>query len=410
MGIKEEKALEEQYVMPTFARKDVEFVSGEGMYLTDATGKRYLDFLAGIAVCSLGHCHPKVVGAIVEQAQKLIHVSNYFYIEHRGELARKLSDLLDREAPAEGRAGWKMFFANSGAEANECAIKLARLHARRRAEARGADPDAAPATVITLVKSFHGRTLATLAATGQSKLHHGFEPMPEGFCPTPIDDADALRRLMDAVGDSVCAIMMEPIQGESGVHPCSVEFMGCARELCDETGALLIFDEVQTGIFRTGRPFAFQHAAVIPDVVTMAKGIASGIPAGACAARGELGDTLQAGQHGSTFGGSNIACAAALATLDELDSEDACARITRVGERLVQGLASLDGVRDVRGSGLMVGADVVEGLDAPGIVARALEAGLVLNATGPQTLRFLPPLICEERHVDEAVSILASLL
>lgn len=407
MGFDQEKQLEKSYVMPTFARKDVEFVSGEGMYLTDASGKRYLDFLSGIGVCSLGHCHPKVVSAITEQANKLIHVSNYFYIEGRGELAEKLSDLLERDKPEEERVPWKTFFANSGAEANECAIKLARLHAQKRAEAQGNDPESAPSLIITLVKSFHGRTLATLSATGQSKLHHGFEPMPEGFLPTPINDAEALTRLMESVGDSVCAIMAEPIQGESGVHPCTSEFLAVARKLCDETGALLIFDEVQCGIFRTGKPFAFQHANVTPDVVTMAKGIASGVPAGACAARGDVGDTMQPGQHGSTFGGSNIACAAALATLGELDSEQVCRRIQRTGAYLAEQLAALPGVHNVRGQGLMAGADVQ---DAPGVVARALEAGLVLNATGPETLRFLPPLVCEESHVDEAIKLLKDTL
>lgn len=407
MGFAEEKQLEEQFVMPTFARKDVEFVTGSGMYLTDAAGKRYLDFLSGIGVCSLGHCHPKVVGALTEQVQKLIHVSNYFYIEDRGEVAQKLSCLLDEGVPEGERPGWKTFFANSGAEANECAIKLARLHAKKRAEAAGQDPEQAPALVITLVKSFHGRTLATLSATGQSKLHQGFEPMPEGFLPTPINDVEALERLMGTVGSNVCAIMMEPIQGESGVHPCAPEFLVAARKLCDETGALLIFDEVQCGIFRTGVPFAFQHAGVVPDVVTMAKGIASGMPAGACAARGAVGDTLQPGQHGSTFGGSNLACAAALATLTELDSEETRARVARAGAYLREQLAELPGVQNVRGEGLMVGADVA---DAPGVMARALEAGLIVNATGPETLRFLPPLICEEAHVDEATGILRGVL
>lgn len=407
MGFVEEKQLEERYVMPTFGRKNVEFVSGQGMYLTDAAGKRYLDFLSGIGVCSLGHCHPAVVSALTEQAKKLIHVSNYFYIEDRGEVAENLSCLLDRSIPEDARTGWKTFFANSGAEANECAIKLARLHAQRRAEAVGRDPKSAPSLIITLVKSFHGRTLATLSATGQSKFHHGFEPMLEGFVPTPINDVEALTRLVESVGSSVCAIMIEPIQGESGVHPCAPEFLAAARKLCDDTGALLIFDEVQCGIFRTGLPFAFQHGKVVPDVVTIAKGVASGMPAGACAARGELGDTLQPGQHGSTFGGSNLACAAALATLQELDSPEVCNRIQRVGEHLREKLATLPGAQNVRGEGLMVGVDVP---DAPDVVGRALGAGLVLNATGPGTLRFLPPLICEEVHVDEAVGILASLM
>ncbi len=406
----EEKTLEAQFVMPTFARKDVEFVAGEGMYLTDSSGKRYLDFLSGIGVCSLGHCHPAVVSAVTEQASKLIHVSNYFYIEGRGQLAAKLSDLLEREVPQGERKAWKSFFANSGAEANECALKLARLAAKKRFEAQGMEPSMAPTLVITLVKSFHGRTLATLSATGQSKLHHGFEPLPEGFLPTPINDVAALKNLMETVGDSVCAIMMEPIQGESGVHPCMPEFLQAARRLADSKGALLILDEVQCGLFRTGRPFAFQAAGIIPDVVTTAKGIASGIPAAACSARGDLGDVLQPGQHGSTFGGSNVAVSAALATLGELDKQEVRERVLHVGKALREGLSGLKGVQSVRGAGLMVGADLAEGLDAPSVMAKALEAGLVINATGPSTLRFLPPLICEESHVQEALSILKPLL
>lgn len=410
MTLQEQMNLEEQYVMPTFARKEVEFVRGNGMYLEDASGKRYLDFLSGIGVCSLGHCHPAVVGALTSQAEKLIHVSNYFYIENRGQLAEKLSELLEREVPEGQRTAWKTFFANSGAEANECAIKLARLAARHRFEAEGKDPDTAPTLIITLVKSFHGRTLATLAATGQSRLHQGFEPLPEGFLPTPINDIEALRRLMETVGHSVCAIMMEPIQGESGVNLCTPEFLQEARRLSQEAHALLILDEVQCGIFRTGRPFAFQAAGVIPDVVTMAKGIASGMPAGACAARGAFGDVLQPGQHGSTFGGSNLAVTVALATVRELDRPEHCARIQQVGATFRGMLADLPAIQSVRGEGLMVGADLQEGLSAPDITEAVLKAGLVVNATGSSTLRFLPPLICEESHGREAAETLASVL
>lgn len=410
MSLQQQKNLEEKYVMPTFARKDVEFVSGRGMYLEDDEGRRYLDMLSGIGVCSLGHCHPAVVEALTKQAEKLIHVSNYFYIEHRGQLAEKLSVLLEREVPEAERKPWKSFFANSGAEANECAIKLARLAAKRRFEAEGKDPDTAPSLVITLVKSFHGRTLATLAATGQSRLHQGFEPLPEGFLPTPINDIAALRHLMETVGPSVCAVMMEPIQGESGVNPCTPEFLQEARRLTQEQNALLILDEVQCGIFRTGHPFAFQAAGIVPDVVTMAKGIASGIPAGACAARGDAGDILQPGQHGSTFGGSNLAVSVALATLEQLDTPEVCSRIRRVGADFRAKMETISAITNVRGQGLMVGVDIHESLDAFALTTQALGEGLVMNATGPHTLRFLPPLICEEEHVREAVEKLSRLL
>lgn len=410
MTLEQEQQLEQTYMMPTFARKPVEFVSGQGMYLTDSKGKRYLDFLSGIGVCSLGHCHPALVQALQSQAAKLIHVSNYFYIEGRGQVAEHLSDLLERTVPEDKREPWKTFFANSGAEANECAIKLARLHAQNRMQAQGKDPLTAPAGVVTLVNSFHGRTLGTLAATGQEKFHHGFEPIPQGFVTVPINDCSALEDIMQRSKHHVCAIMLEPIQGESGVNVCSPEFLQTARRLATEAEALLIFDEVQCGLFRTGTPFAFQRARVTPDVVTMAKGIASGMPAGACAARGALGDTFAPGQHGTTFGGSNLAIACAHATLNQLDTPETTQRIARVGAYFREQLEALSGITSVRGEGLMVGADVQAGIDAPTVMAKALDAGLVCNATGPVTLRFLPPLICEEEHVDEAVSVLRSVL
>ncbi len=415
MGLTEEKKLDSEYIMHTFGRKDVEFVKGSGMHLEDSNGDKYLDFLSGIGVCSLGHCHPVVVDAIKSQAERLIHVSNYFYIENRGELAKKLSDLLDFEplgvsgAHAKGanttkqtqRTGWKTFFANSGAEANECAIKAARLFAKNKAVAKGQDPSVAPTAIITLVRSFHGRTLATLAATGQSKFHEGFEPIPEGFLPTPINDIDALKGAFESLRGAVCAVMVEPIQGESGVHVCSDEFLIATREICDEYGALMICDEVQCGIFRTGMPFAFQHAGILPDIVTIAKGIASGIPCGACAARGEVADTLSPGQHGSTFGGSNIAVSTALATLEELSKPGFAEQIEEMGNYLMGRASELEGVIDVRGRGLMVGMDLRSGLDAPQVVTDALANGLVINATGPSTVRLLPPLICKKADIDE---------
>ncbi len=412
MSLEQEKRLESQYVMPTFARNDVEFVSGRGMHLVDAAGREYLDFLSGIGVCSLGHCHPKVVEALAGQADKLIHVSNYFYIEGRGELAEKLSCLLNAGSGAAGVAPvtWKSFFANSGAEANECAIKLARLRARHQAQERGENPDLAPSVVVTLVKSFHGRTLATLAATGQAALHAGFEPMPEGFLPTPINDVDSLRALFDTMGGSICAVMLECIQGESGVHVCSREFLQEVRRLCTDNGALMICDEVQCGVFRTGKPFGFQNFGVLPDVVTVAKGIASGMPAGACCAVGEVADVMAPGKHGSTFGGSNLAVAAALATLDELSKPEYAQSIQEVGAYLRDRLAATPGVGAVRGLGLMVGVDLGEGLDARAAVKAALDEGLVINAPGPRTLRFLPPLVCSKYDVDVFIEKLTATL
>lgn len=411
MTYQEEVALEEQYVMHTFGRKPVEFVRGSGMTLIDSEGAEYLDFLSGIGVVSLGHCHPAVVSAVSEQAAKLIHVSNYYYIEQRGEVARMLSDLLNAEVEPVDRTPWKTFFANSGAEANECAIKLARLYARKRAEGEGKPVDDAPRLVVTLERSFHGRTLATLAATAQPAKQEAFQPLPQGFVATPINDVEALRQLFAAQGDKICAVMLECIQGESGVHPCSGEFLRAARELTSKHGALLVCDEVQCGLFRTGKPYGFQGHGVTPDIVTMAKGIASGLPVGTCAARDEVASAFAPGDHGSTFGGSNIAIAAAHATLTELSAEGFGDHVAQVGAYLRDRLGSLPHVVDVRGEGLMVGVDLsADAPSAPDVVAAGLRAGLVLNATGPHTLRFLPPLVCEKEHVDVLVERLAGLL
>ncbi len=410
MTLQEQQALEDAYVMATFARKPVEFVRGEGMRLYDDRGAEYLDFLSGIGVVSLGHCAPPVVAAVQAQAAELLHVSNYYYIEHRGQVARLLSELLNAGAPG-GAAPWKTFFANSGAEANECAIKLARLHGRRRAEAAGRPGGEAPRLIVTLEGSFHGRTLATLAATAQPAKQEAFQPLPEGFAATPPNDVAALEALFAERGAEVCAVMVECIQGESGVHPCTAEFLQAAQRLTAERGALLICDEVQCGCFRTGEPFGFQLFGVRPDVVAIAKGVAGGFPMGACAACGEAAEVLAPGDHGSTFGGSNLAMAAAQATLSALAAPGFADQVREVGAYLRERLAALPGVTQVRGYGLMVGADLAEGAPAaPDVVAAALEAGLVLNATGPRTLRFLPPLICAKEDVDSLIERLAPLL
>ena len=408
MGLALQRELEASFVMPTFGRKPVEFVSGSGMRLFDDEGRSYLDFLAGIGVVSLGHCHPAVVDAIAQQAEKLIHVSNYYYIKGRGELAEAISDLLNEGSEtAEGTTRpqmWKSFFANSGAEANECAVKLARLYARVKAREAGRSEGAASRTIVTLEGSFHGRTLATLAATAQAAKQEAFQPLPDGFVSTPRNDVEALERLFAERGSEICAVMLEVVQGESGVHPCTPEFLAAARRLTEQVGALLICDEVQCGVYRCGlRPFAFQRFGVVPDIVTIAKGIASGFPCGVCAARAEVADVFRPGDHGSTFGGSCLAVAAARATLSELVVMGAAAHVEEVGAYLRSRLAELPFVVEVRGLGLMVALDLADdaGFDAPSVVSRALEAGIVLNATGPRTLRFLPPLVCEKSDIDE---------
>ncbi len=419
MSLQEQQELESKYVMHTFGRKPVELVSGQGMTVTDAQGREYLDFIAGIGVCGLGHCHPAVVSALQQQAEKLIHVSNYYYIEGRGELAQQLSDLLNASQD-DSAEPWQTFFANSGAEANECAIKLARLYARKQAEesAREAGAteaevtaavEAAPRTVVVLDRSFHGRTLATLAATAQPAKQEAFQPLPGGFTSTPINDIAALERLFEQRGGEICAVMLECVQGESGVHPCTQEFLRAVRSLTEKQGAVMICDEVQTGIYRCGTPFSFQHFGVVPDIVSMAKGIASGMPMGACAATQQVAEAFQPGDHGSTFGGSCLAIAAARATLAEYENGYS-EQIDRVGAYMREALSKLPKAVEVRGIGLMNAVELEGDVDAPALVTRALDEGLLLNATGAHTLRFLPPLICQESDIDTMVDRLSKLI
>ena len=411
MTLQQQKQLEETFVMHTFGRKPVEFVRGEGMRLWDDEGREYLDFLSGIGVVSLGHCHPKLTEALSSQIGKLLHVSNYYYIEGRGELSEKLSDLLNCRVPEEKREPWQTFYANSGAEANECAIKLARLYARRQAEAAGST--ARPQVIIVLERSFHGRTQATLSATAQPVKQEAFEPLPDKklFVATPPNDVAALEALFAEQGAEVAGMLIEPVQGECGVYPCTEEFLVAARRLCTENEALLMFDEVQCGMYRCGTyPFAFQHAAVLPDVVTMAKGIAGGVPMGACSAPAHVAAVFEPGIHGSTFGGSCLAVTAANVVLDTIADEGIARNVEEVGAYLREKLANLAQVVEVRGKGLMVAVDLADGLDANAIVLAGLEAGLVFNATGPHTLRFLPPLVCSREDVDTLVERLRDLL
>ena len=422
MGFIEEQQLESAYVMGTYARKPVELVRGRGMQVEDSEGRTYLDFVSGVGAVSLGHCHPALVSAIEEQASTLVHVSNYYYIEHRGEVAHLVSDLLNECVDEAEREPWQSFFANSGAEANECAFKLARLHAKKRAmaaaEAAGADEDgvraaaaAAPRLIVTLDASFHGRTLATLAATAQPAKQEAFQPLPDGFVRTPINDIKALESLFASQGDGICAVMVECVQGESGVHPCESEFLAAVRRLTAERGALFMCDEIQCGMYRCGTyPFGFQHFGVTPDVVTIAKGIDSGFPMGMCAARAQVAASFDPGDHGSTFGGSCLAVAAAEATVRALAAEDAAGNAERTGAYLREKLAALPQVEEVRGLGLMVACDLAEGVSAPDVVLAGLDEGLLLNFTGPRTLRFLPPLVCSKEDVDVLVQKLAALL
>jgi acetylornithine/N-succinyldiaminopimelate aminotransferase len=380
-------------LMQTYARPPVTFTRGEGTILFDEDGRQYLDFLSGLAVTSLGHAHPRLANALARQALRLVHVSNLFGNELAGPLAAAIDELIgDGE-----EAGGGVFFANSGAEANECAIKLARRYGGHGRYA-----------VVSAYGSFHGRTLATLHATGQPEKHEPFQPLPEGFRHVPYGDVDALAAACDPT--VVAAVLLEAIQGEGGVVPAPPGYLAEARRLCDERGILLVLDEVQTGLGRTGRWFAFQHAGIRPDIVTVAKALGNGVPIGACWARAEVARAFEPGDHGSTFGGQPLACAAALETLAVMGEIDAPARAERLGRRLTTGLESINGVEEVRGAGLLLGAVLTEGGDARGAVTNALRHGLVVNSPVPGVLRLAPPLTVSEDEIDRALHILADVL
>jgi acetylornithine/N-succinyldiaminopimelate aminotransferase len=401
-GQAREAALEDAYVMHTYGRKPVEFVRGSGMKLWDETGKEYLDFLSGIGTTGLGHCDVAVTAALQHQAETLLHVSNYYYIEGRGELAARLSALLNAYNPDAEPQVWKTFFANSGAEANEGAIKLV----RRRAIENGL----AGQTIVTLDGSFHGRTLATLAATAQEAKQQAFRPLPAGFVHVPLNDIDALVEALDhPSAGGVCAVMLEVIQGERGVWPCDEAYLEEVRAQTAARGIALICDEVQVGMYRTGRPFAFQYAGIVPDVVTMAKGIANGIPMGAFSAYGDAGSVLTPGDHGSTFGGSCMAVAASNATLERLSAPGFGAHVVEVGDYLAEQLATLPHVSAVRGCGLIRAAQLDMPVAAAAVNA-ALARGFVLNQVGDAIIRFLPPLIVETADIDALIPVLGAIL
>ncbi|HEX5761565.1 MAG TPA: acetylornithine/succinylornithine family transaminase [Solirubrobacterales bacterium] len=390
MNLTDLRGLEERYLMRTYRRGAVEFVRGEGAVLWDAEGREYLDFLAGISVCSVGHCHPAVVEAVREQAGRLMHVSNLFYTEPMVRLAERLS---------ESSLGGRVFLANSGTEANECAIKVARKHAHRR----GVE---AP-EIISFERDFHGRTYGALAATPTLAANEALGPMLPGFRSVQLNDVRALR---DAVGERTAAVLIEPIQGEAGVYPVSEEALLAARQACDEAGALLIFDEIQTGVGRTGSLWAYEQTPVRPDVLTTAKALGGGLPVGACVTTPAAGDVLEPGDHGSTFAGGPVASAAALAVLDVVDEPALLRRVRELGRCLRDGLSSLDRVRQVRGRGLMVGVGLGEGIEATVIAADLLERGLIVNVPEPGSLRLLPPLTVDADQIDRAVALIGEAL
>jgi acetylornithine/N-succinyldiaminopimelate aminotransferase len=383
VSLPELQALEAEHVVGSYARLPVEFVRGEGWSLWDAEGNEYLDFLAGISVSSVGHCHPKVVDAIREQAGRLLHVTNLFYTEPPMRLAARL---------AERSLGGKVYFSNSGAEAIEAAIKVA-----RKAKPGGG--------VVVVHGAFHGRTYGALSATPQEAKQAPFAPLVPGFQAV----APSAAAVEAAVDEDTAAVLLEPVQGESGIHILDDDVLHAARAACDRVGASLIFDEIQCGLGRTGTFWAYERSGVVPDAMTLAKALGGGLPIGALVTGPRLADVLEPGDHGSTFAGAPVPAAAALAVLDVLDDEALLARVRELGERLAESLRDLPGVTEVRARGLMVGIDI-DG-DAPGVVRRALlEQRLVLNATGPRTIRFLPPLIVGEEQIDECVTRLRAAL
>ena len=382
------------HVMNTYARLPVAFERGEGVWLWDAQGKRYLDALAGVAVNAVGHSHPKLVAALRDQVGKLIHTSNIYQIDAQEKLAARITQLSGMDS---------VFFCNSGAEANEAAIKIARYYGHKK--------DIENPAVVVLEKSFHGRTLATLSATGSRKVQAGFEPLVSGFVRVPFDDLQAVRRVAES-NKNVVAVLAELVQGEGGVLVCGAGYLKGLRDICDAHGWLLMLDEVQTGIGRTGTLFAFQHYGVTPDVITLAKGLGGGVPIGACVAKGTAATLLQPGSHGSTFGGNTLASAAGLATLDIVESENLCRNATEIGEHirasLKHALAETPGVKEIRGQGLLIGIE----LDRPcgELVKTALAAGLLINVTADTVVRLVPPLVISREQADQLVNELAPLI
>jgi len=383
-----------QAVMNTYGRLPATFVSGDGSWLTDTEGRRYLDALCGIAVCGLGHAHPAVTQAITEQASRLIHTSNLYSIERQEALAERLTRLSGME---------NVFFSNSGAEANEAAIKIARKYGHQRGIT---EP-----VIVVMTQAFHGRTLATLSATGNTKAQEGFGPLLSGFVRVPYGDAAAAEAVITA-NENVVAVLFETVQGEGGLATSTPEYVQAIRALCDQHELLMMLDEIQTGNGRTGTYFSYEQLDVLPDVVTTAKGLGNGVPIGACLARGAAAQILQPGSHGSTYGGNPLSCAAAVAVVDTIVSENLCDNVQKMSEYLIQGfeerLKGNDKLVEIRGRGLMMG--LVMNQDCPHLMAAALEQGLLLNVTAGNVIRLLPPLNMTQEQADQILDGVCALI
>jgi acetylornithine/N-succinyldiaminopimelate aminotransferase len=381
-------------LMNTYSRLPVTFARGEGAWLWDDQGNKYLDALAGIAVCGIGHSHPKLVKAISEQAGTLIHTSNLYHIDKQEKLAKKLAILSGLN---------KSFFCNSGAEANETAIKLARLYGHNK----GIDQP----TIIVMENSFHGRTMATLTATGNRKVQAGFEPLLTGFARVPFNDLDAIAQV-SAHNKNVVAILVEPYQGEGGVNVPQANYLKGLRQICDENGWLLMLDEVQCGIGRSGKWFAFQNSEIVPDVITLAKSLGSGVPIGACIAGNVAGDIFKPGNHASTFGGNPLACTAAITTLDIIEEENLMCNALEQGafirKNLLEQLGNLSHVTQIRGHGLMIGIELTKPCGE--LVKKALEQGLLLNVTSDKVVRLLPPLVIKKNESEQIINMVSTLI
>ena len=383
-----------EHLMTTYSPLAVCFTHGEGAILYDDQGKSYLDALSGIAVCGLGHAHPAVTRAITEQAGKLIHTSNLYCIKRQQELADKLARISGMD---------RVFYCNSGAEANEAAIKLARLYGHNKKIDNPA--------IIVFEGSFHGRTLATLTATGNRKIQAGFEPLVQGFIRAPYNDMEALQ-IIAKNSPNVVAVLIEPIQGEGGINSLDADFLPQLRALCDQHDWLLMLDEIQTGMGRTGEWFAFQHSTIHPDVMTLAKGLGNGVPIGACLAKGKAAEVFKPGNHGSTFGGNPLACAAANAVIDTMESQQLIARAVHLGNLLKNGfnqqLREVAGVKAIRGFGLMIGIELDR--DCPALPNLALQSGLLINVTASKVIRLLPPLILSDEQAERIINDLSALV
>ena len=381
-------------LMHNYAPLPVTFAKGEGALLWDTEGKQYIDALAGVAVCGLGHAHPAVAKAISEQASTLVHTSNWYHIANQEKLADKLTSLAGMD---------NVFFSNSGAEANEAAIKLSRLFGHKK----GIDQPA----IIVMDGSFHGRTMATLTATGNRKVHAGFEPLVQGFVRAPYNDLEALQTIAKN-NPNIVAVMVEPVTGEGGVVVPNEDYLPGIRKLCDDNNWLMILDEIQTGMGRTGAMFAFQHSNVTPDIMTLAKGLGNGVPIGACLAKDEAAELFQPGHHGSTYGGNPLVCAAALAVIETLEKENLVSKAKQLGETFLQkfsdSLDGVEGVKEIRGKGLMLAIELEQ--PCAEILQQAMEKGLLLNVTAGNVVRLLPPLVISDEQLDQIVAITSDLI